>query len=153
MDFMLNRPAFTKNPILTFMAKYDRRRRRPVAYRLIGHPHLTSRGSRVQMPFTYEGWQLATEQGLLSMLRHWPHANDIFVDSSLFSPQRTTLSRQILIERTVQVISEVETELNDLKNFSQNQGHWTSVIFGPGGDLNSAFSSIGRNGFTDTNTQ
>lgn len=124
---MVNSPVFTKNPVFTFMAQHDRD---PLHLGTVTPP-------RVLMPFTYLGGRIATEEEFLDVFRNWPHPHDIFVDSSFFSPQHATLSRRILIERTVQVIPQVKRELKGLKKFSQEPGHWTSSIFEPDGHLSS----------------
>jgi hypothetical protein len=47
------------------------------------------------------------------------------------------LARRILIERKVQVLSQVKAELESLRNLSKEPGHWASIIFDPNGNLSS----------------
>ena len=80
----------------------------------------------------------ASDDGILDTIYGWPHANDVLVDSSFFSPARADLIRRLLIERTVLLIPEVQDELNELKpeKPKKTSGHLPSILFDTTGKFN-----------------
>ena len=127
-----------KNPVFEFFKKVRGEPNSPSPVTLRG----TSTGSSdipvQQAPFSYFGMSFATDDGILDTIYGWPHANDVLVDSSFFSPARLDLIRRLLIDRPVLLINEVQDELNELKpeNPKKTLSDLPSILFDTTGKFN-----------------
>jgi hypothetical protein len=84
------------------------------------------------------GGSFRDDHGILDTIHNWPHANDVLVDSSFFSPARTEFIRKLLLDRSVLLIPRVQTELKALKSktLGETLGKLAPIIFDETGELN-----------------
>ncbi len=84
------------------------------------------------------GGNFTDDQGILDTIHGWPHANDVLVDSSLFSPARTELIHKLLLDRSVLLIPKVQAELKALKSKARSQTlrELASIVFDTTGEFN-----------------
>jgi hypothetical protein len=127
----------SKNPVFEFFKRSNALRRSdPRAPRLIGGTRWRSGGS-TRLPFDYHGSTFRDSTAILDTLRSWPHPNDVFVDSSFFSPARLEFNRRLLLERRVWVLPEIEKELLDLRVTTNPLVRpLQSFLFNAAGELN-----------------
>jgi len=101
----------------------------------------TSGRKFIQPVFLYWNGLVDNDEDLLNIIHDWPHANDVLVDSSFFSPARIELNRRLLLERPVLLIRAVQNELNilKLKTNKKGLGQLESILFDATGGFNRSF--------------
>jgi hypothetical protein len=126
----------TKNPVFEFLrqsgAFRDDHERIPIVGGSRPNIQWNAQPRRIP-PFTYYGSKFANPNVIVENMLRNPHPTDVIADSSLFSPKRLDLIRQLLIATHVLILPAVYTELLDLTRQPKNT--LQELVF-PDGKLN-----------------
>jgi hypothetical protein len=135
-----------KNPALNSLKQHPRQRKPRSPVIIGGAPPRYSNVRRIQPPFSLMSGSFRDDQGILDTIYGWPHANDVLVDSSFFSPARRELIRRLLLDRSVLLIPRVQAELNALKSKARGQTlhELVPIIFSPTGEFNQRLECASR---------
>lgn len=110
---------------------------------ILGSEGKNTSGRKFIQP-VFSSWSgcVDSDEDLLNVIHDWPHANDVLVDSSFFSPARIDLTRRVLLERRVFLIRAVQDELNTLKlkTSKQDLAQLASILFDATGGFNQSFN-------------
>jgi hypothetical protein len=127
----------TRNPVFEFLRQHGAfKNENSSSTPIIGwsQPEFEwSAQTRYVPPFSYSGSSFANENVIVENILRNPHPTDILADSSLFSPKRLDLVRQLLIARKLCILPTVHAELLDLAK--QPRTALQELVF-PDGELN-----------------
>lgn len=131
-----------KHPIHNFLKEFSRQSNFSSPLILLEGRGKSPRRHVVLPAFSVLGGHIDGDESILDMISNWPHANDVLVDSSFFSPARIDLNRRLLLERPVLLIRAVQDELNTLKLKTNKEGlgQLASILFDATGGFNRSFN-------------